>query len=421
MDYSFILDRPGSETETYILVLAPLADARLKYSLKEKILPSLWDKTFQRPRRVKDKKLADQLAALHKKLDRFSDRLDELGNEAKRTGTPLFKTYVVQELDKLLHKKAAVNTNDFFTATTMIVADMESGLLLTREGKRYSKGTLKNYGQSIGFLKEFAAIKQPHHALNFASVTLDTYRAFMAFLNKQGYSLNYIGQHVKNWKRIANEARKRGWHSNTVFLHNDFNTPSEETFDIYLTEDELTRMADKHLLNKGMALCRDWFIIDCYTGLRISDLKLLSAHNLDNNRIIISNEKTDARVVLPVHPHVDRILRHYKGFPPPVSDQEINREIKKVGELCKINQKVLYQVTEGGARQDYHFKKFEMISNHTARRSFITNLLRMGTQESIVMKLTGIVSAKTLARYNKLSEHEVADVAAALPFFKKNK
>jgi site-specific recombinase XerD len=415
MDFSFILDRPASTSETYILVLAPLSDGRLKYSIKEKILPELWDKRFQRPLRVKDRKLHDTLSALHKKLDRFSDRLEELRNEAKRTGTPLLRQHVSQELDKLLHKKVSINTNDFFVAAELIKADMVSGKLLTPAGKLYSKGTLKNYGQSIGFLKEFSR----HYSLNFSNVTLDTYRNFMLFLNKQDYSLNYIGQHVKNWKRIANEAGDRGWHANPVFKHKDFNTPSEETFDIYLTEAELKTMAEKKLVNKTMEICRDWFIVDCYTGLRISDLKLLTPENLDNQRIIIANEKTDARVVLPVHPLVEGILKKWVGFPPRVSDQEINREIKKVGALCRINQKVLYQVTQGGVRVDYHFKKYEMISNHTARRSFITNLLRMGTQETIIMKLTGIKKAATLARYNKMSEHEVADVAAALPFFKR--
>jgi integrase len=419
MDYSFILDRPGAGTETYIMILAPLADGRLKYSIKEKILPALWDKHFQRPVRTKDKKLSEKLTAIHKKLDRFADRLDMLANESKRTGAPLLKPYVTQELDKLLHKKAAVNTNDFFAAADMVMTDMRTGVLLTPAGKRYSAGTLKNYRQSMGFLKAFSEIKQPHHNINFSNVTLDTYRNFVAFLNQKNQSLNYIGQHVKNWKRIANEAAERGWHANPVFRHKDFDTPAEETFDIYLTEAELTTMAEKKLLNKTMEICRDWFIVDCYTGLRISDLKLLTENNIDNERIIIANEKTDARVVLPVHPHVARILKKWVGFPPKVSDQEINREIKKVGELCKINQKVLYQVTEGGQRKDYHFKKFEMISNHTARRSFITNLLRLGTQETIIMKLTGIKKATTLARYNKLSEHEVADIAAALTFFNK--
>jgi hypothetical protein len=165
MDFSFILDRPASETDTYILILAPLADGRLKYSIKEKIRPSLWSKQFQRPIRVKDRKLSDQLAALHKKLDRFSDRLEQLRNEANRTGTPLLKQHVVQELDKLMHKKVAVNTNDFFVAAGLIMADMKSGKLLTPAGKRYSAGTFKNYGQSIGFLRTFfrdqATVPQP--------------------------------------------------------------------------------------------------------------------------------------------------------------------------------------------------------------------------------------------------------------------
>lgn len=418
MKFSFVLDRPQSEAPTYIFFLASLNDGRLKYSLKEQILPTHWDKTFQRPTRVKDTKQAERYKALHKKLDRVANRFEELSNDAKSSGKPLLKQNVIYELDLQLNKVTKVDYDNFITAANLIIEDMTNGTLLTARGKRYTAGTLKNYGQSMDKLTNFQA-SQRRHSLNFSELTLDTYKAFVSYLNSFNYSLNYIGQHIKNWKCLIDEAHTRGWHTNTIYKHRDFQTLSEETYDIYLSDEELNKIAEKKISNKTRDICRDWFIIDCFTGLRISDLKLLNDRNLDGDRLVISNVKTGAKVVLPIHPKVRAIIKKYKGnFPPPVADQTINEEIKKVGEVCHINKTILYSVTEGGRKMDYYFKKFEMMSNHTARRSFITNLLRQGYQESLIMKLTGIVTAKTLQRYNKMSEEEVADQAAELDYFK---
>jgi hypothetical protein len=112
------------------------------------------------------------------------------------------------------------------------------------------------------------------------------------------------------------------------------------------------------------------------------------------------------------------LVSKYKGFPPKMNDQEINDEIKDVAEICGIDKTELYTVTEGGKRRDYYLKRYEMVSNHTARRSFITNLIKAGVEHTMIMKLAGIVKFETLARYIKLSAEEVADQAAKLDFFK---
>jgi site-specific recombinase XerD len=415
MKYSFILDNPKSENDTYIFLFTTVSDGRLKLAIRERINPGNWSKENQRPKIVKDKKLAESLKSITKKIDRIADRLDELSNQYKRSGKPLLKMNVEREISVLIGKAIQIDTNDFFACFEAIYKDMVNGKLLTRSGKIYSPGTLKNYGQSLDYFTDFAK----HHSLNFSDVSLETYREFVKFINDQGKSLNYLGQHVKNWKRIMEIAFERGWHSNTVYKHKEFKTPSEQTYDIYLTEEELKKMYDQNLsYNPKMEICRDWFIIDCYTGLRISDLKLLGSKNMQGEFITIVNEKTDTKVVLPVHPYVRALVSKYKGFPPKMNDQEINDEIKDVAEICGIDKTELYTVTEGGKRKDYYLKRYQMVSNHTARRSFITNLIKAGVEHTMIMKLAGIVKFETLARYIKLSAEEVADQAAKLDFFK---
>jgi integrase len=103
---------------------------------------------------------------------------------------------------------------------------------------------------------------------------------------------------------------------------------------------------------------------------------------------------------------------------PKISDQDINELIKQVAEKAKIKGTVLYSITKGGKRQDHYLKKWQMVSNHTARRTFITNLLLNKVSETFVKKLTGIKSASTLARYNKMTTEDAAEIMSQHKFFK---
>lgn len=410
MKYSFLLDYPSAKQPTYIFIRG--FSGQVKYYLTEKIHPDHWDRDHQRPAPVKDKKLAESLKALKEKLDRIATHLDEMIRDAKRTGKKLLKNAIEQELDILTGKVAYTDKADFFVCADMIYEEMESGKLLTKQGKKFAKQTLVKYEQSLRVMREHTP------KLLVGEITMDTYRGLIEHMNNENLAINTIGTHIKCFKRLLAETYGRGWHKNLIFKDPRFQTPGEETNDIYLSEEEISKLYKKRLLDKGMAICRDWFILDCYTGLRISDIQLLDKNNLAGDTIIIANEKTDIRVEIPIHPIVRAILWKYKGFPPRVSDQEINREIKKACELTGIHQTVLYTITKGGERKDFYYKKYEMVSNHTARRSFITNMRKNGVPDTIAMKLAGIKKPGTLQKYDKLSPEEAAKLAAKHAFFK---
>jgi integrase len=227
-----------------------------------------------------------------------------------------------------------------------------------------------------------------------------------------------VGKTIKNWKAFLKAAHKRGIHTNLIYLHEDFRVPVEETDDVYLTPGELDKIYNHNLPNKTLDLVRDWFIIDCYTGLRISDIQMLDKQHVHKDRLELMNEKTDTRVAIPLHPYVRAILKKWKGLPPKVTDQEMNRSIKEVCELAGIKEQVLYSITKGGVRKDFYYKKFEMVSNHSARRSFITNLLNAGIPDNQVMQLAGIKKHATLMKYKKTKPGETAKLLAGHAFFK---
>jgi integrase len=396
----FFLDRPNSVKPTFIFLRMTCSDGPLKYPIKKKVLPGNWDAG-----RVK--KDTDKINAI---LDRIATIVRTLLHDRDLKGTVITKGVVENTLNKALGRNTA--SKNFFEVIDTIINDREAGRELTRDGKRFSPETIRGYRHTRDNLKKF------YKNMTFDGITINTYADLIAFFNGKDHSLNSLGKIVKNWKVFLKAAHKRGAHENLIYAHEDFRVPGEDTDDVYLTPAELKKIFEHNLPNKTLDPVRDWFVIDCFTGLRISDIKLLSKQNVLKDTIQIANEKTDTKVVIPIHPYVKSILKKWKGLPPKVTDQEMNRSIKEVCELAGIKEPVLYSVTKGGQRKDFHFMKYQMVSNHTGRRCFITNLLNAGIPDNQVMQLAGIKKHSTLMRYKKTSPEETAKLLAGHSFFK---
>lgn len=388
----FILKNRITSKGNPIILFYTCHDGRLNYYTGERAFKSDWPANVNKGTKAQ--------------LNRITARAEELTVDYKIKGEPLTKAILKASLDQMLNKKQREGAGNYFAAMTAVIDQMQSGELLTPHKKRYSPGSIKTFRFTASFLKSF----DPN--LSASNVSMNTYHRFIRFMQKKNYSLNYIGSQIKNWKTLG-----KAIGGSNIYDDPAFKKIQEDSFDIYLDEKELSGIF-RLKLSSRQDLARDWFILDCYTGLRVSDLVLLTKKNYSKGFITIANKKTDEKVIIPVHPFVRKILDKHKGFPPTITDVEINREIKKVAAAANIDSEVLHTITKGGRRVDSYLKKWQMVSNHTARRSFITNLLKNGVPDTIVMKLTGIKSAETLKRYNKLGVDEAAKIAARHKFFK---
>lgn len=388
---SFILKDPKSDKDTAIILLYTCSDGRLKYYTGQSAHKDNWPNVDRGTKAI---------------LKRIETAIEHLHTDYKIKGDPLTKEVVRLKLDKILHRNKQKLDSDMFSDMERIIDRMEDGKILTPGKKKYSAGSIKTFRFTVELLRRFDP------KLKLSAVNMTTYHRFINYCQGLDYSTNYIGSQIKNWKSLC---RLIG--GNPVFESREFKKMSEDSFNVYLNETELAAIFNLSL-SKRQAVVRDWFILDCYTGLRVSDLVILSKKNYSNGFITIANKKTDEKVVIPVHPMVRQIMDRRKGFPPRVTDVEINREIKKIAEKAEINEDVLFTITKGGRRQDTYLKKWEMVSAHTSRRSFITNLLKRGAPETLVMKLTGIKSSATIRRYNKISTEEAAKIMQQHDFFK---
>ena len=57
-------------------------------------------------------------------------------------------------------------------------------------------------------------------------------------------------------------------------------------------------------------------------------------------------------------------------------------------------------------------EKWQLVSTHTARRSFATNMYLMGVPSITIMRITGHKTEKAFMRYIKLDEEQHAKIIA---------
>lgn len=284
--------------------------------------------------------------------------------------------------------------------------------------KPLSAGTIKSYKSAFKVLEEFNKIEYP---ITYDKITMDFYYDFISYLEGRNFSNNYISNHIKMLKTIMNYSWEQKFHNNVIFKSKAFTKISEDVDSIYLNESELQAICKLELKGRRDN-ARDLFIIAAYTGLRVSDFTRLTKENImqdgDIKYIEIKTKKTGKTVVIPINSIVQKILNKRDGNPPPkMPEQNINMLLKKIGEDAKINEKVRIEKTKGGKKTITEKDKFDLITNHTARRSFCTNAYKAGMATYDIMAISGHTSEKTFYRYIQISQLDALRKTAKHKFF----
>ena len=288
-----------------------------------------------------------------------------------------------------------------------------------KTGKRVSYRVYRDYIRTYNLLKEYSKNKP----LQFKDIDLSFYDNFLSFLQSKNigsvdrpkhYTINTVGKYIKNLKIFLNSATEQGYNTNLKYKSNKFVKLAVSTDNIYFDESELTQIYELDLSKlPGKEKVRDLFIVGCYTGLRFSDLSRVTNENIKDGMIFIQQQKTGDDVVVPLHPIVKEIILKYdNNLPPAISNQKTNAALKKICKLAEINTPVKVSEIRGGVKSTNTFPKYELVSTHTARRSFATNLYKKGFPSQSIMKITGHKSESAFKEYIKVTPAEHAELLA---------
>ncbi len=401
MKIKFYLLRKESKVPTGLLCSVSFNRMRIRFCINESIHTKYWN--FNTCRARNTPAFSESLAFNHK-LDSIAAKinkyyLDYYNHNGCKPSKPILEKFI--RTDILIEKKK----QSFYNFYQQFIDSTASGCRLYSNGKLIKPEAAKYYKRSLKILKEY------NSNLDFEDITLEFYKDFVAYLNKKGFSLNTVGDNIKKLKAIMAASMELGYHKNNAFKGKYFTKPSEEADNIYLSLSELKEIQSLDLRTyPSLDNVRDLFLIGCYTGLRFSDFSKLSQKDIADGYITIQQSKTGGNVVIPIHSVVKEIIKKHNGIPATISNQKFNSYLK---DICKkipsFSENVTKEITKAGKKISLNLKKWEMISSHTARRSFATNEYLTGTPSITIMAVTGHKTEKAFIKYIKVTPKEHAE------------
>ncbi|HEY8400495.1 MAG TPA: phage integrase SAM-like domain-containing protein [Cytophagaceae bacterium] len=269
--------------------------------------------------------------------------------------------------------------------------------------------TIKGYRSCLNNLKKFQEVKK--EKITLEKIDLKFYDKFISYLLNEhelpdksvGMAQDTVGTQIKNLKAFLNHLIKRG-----VKIEADlreFKVFKGKPVIIYLTQEELEQLYLFDIShNERLQKVKDLFILGCSTGLRISDLSRLGKEHIQGAVIKMKAHKTGKNVIVPLIYKSDEILKKYEYQLPSISDQKFNDYVKELCELANINAPVEMMEFKGGKKIYKTIPKYQLISSHSAVKTFITHCGEKGISAKVVAEITGKTVKVILDHYYGTSE-----------------
>lgn len=362
------------------------------------------------------------------------DRWEEIGRRAYRYFMDSRRVPTAEEFSAKIAELSAPGHEET-TEGPQYLAEYLANVYIPRYQNVRGIDTVKIYRVVLNKLREFEAFAR--YRVKFDHVNIDFYNRFKRWFFAQGFSRNYFGNIMKVIKQVYKEARDVDHlHDGTGTDHRDFTCPNDTADSVYLSPEELDRIRElkidestvqdsKHPISgdwltkriSALNRARNLFLIGCYTGLRVSDFSRLRDAHI-GKFITIKTQKTGTPVVIPIHPVVREIIDSGFDLSDTVSDQKLNAHIKDLCRMAGIDEEVLVNKNVGGHNTEIVLPKYQLVSSHTARRSFATNAYKAGVPTIAIMKITGHRLESTFLKYIRVSAEENAEILSNHAFFK---
>lgn len=345
----------------------------------------------------------------------------------------LTKEWLSTEIDNILHpeKNAPKEEKPKTLKEALAIFISNAPKKILKSGKPIGEKTITQYKNTQKRLTEY--LRVIHRSdMEICEVDKDFYDSFIKYLYDEGYKLNTVGKHIKNLKAVINSLPMAQRVTCEFVEPKKCVKLSEEIDNIYLTEEELNTMATIEISTPYLDRVRDQFIMLAWTGCRYSDLPKLTMENIHKTSngydcFKLEQQKTKTTVMIPILPAVKSLLMKYNyNLPKPMANQKFNEYVKKVAMMAGLNDDVTITHTQKldvrtkkrakqnentafAQRVTQHFKKWECVTAHTARRSFATNMYKRNFPTLMIMAITGHKTEKAFLTYIKVSEEENAE------------
>lgn len=269
---------------------------------------------------------------------------------------------------------------------------------MVKSGSR-SPSTYTKYKSVYTHLSNFLKEKHNRTDIAYRELTENFVNDFDAYLRDiKRLSHNTVWMYMMPLLHFTSEAWKNGIIKTDPFRNYD--SASKETDRIYLTEEELQKVATVELRLAQTQLVRDIYLFCCWTGLSHTDVCSLSFSEIQKSDfdgrywIITRRNKSEVSSNIPLLDIPLKIIEKYKGlakgnkvFPVP-SDKSCNTQLLRIAVAC-------------GIQKEFTF--------HSSRHTFATTvILNNGGSIEALSKMMGHKNITTTQIYAKITNEKIS-------------
>jgi integrase len=292
-------------------------------------------------------------------------------------GNQIDTNWLIKSVNQFYNKPTGDNDyNHYFTPFISKYIEESKTRINLKTGKKIATKTIANYKMTLSKIENYE--NKIGRKFRIEEINLNFHERFTSSLKlDENLANTSIEKFISQIKSFIKESKLRGCKTSTEIESKKFTFKKDETIDTFLNIDEINLLFNFDLSNNpSYDKVRNLLIIGVWTGLRISDLKRINEFDKTTNRIkIISTEKTNSSVEIPIHPQVKIILEKCNYILPSINEQKFNIQVKEICKLVGINDEILGYIKDPVTNRKVKdiYPKWKLISSHTCRRSFVSN------------------------------------------------
>ncbi|HYC83883.1 MAG TPA: phage integrase SAM-like domain-containing protein [Chryseosolibacter sp.] len=372
MAYQFMLKKKGA-ADAFIYLRYSYKETECLIATGKKIAVKHWDENTDKPKNSYPGGKVTLERLLTTILGQVQKAATELENEGEEP--------TADEVKKRYNENKSGVVRGATKAVTLWEQFIKEG-----EGKKDPK-TIENETDSLETFKAFCKEKKKE-SLTMRKITKEVITAYELYLAPM--AANTKAKKLKHFKAFLRSQK----HASTELVKFK-EVPGDK---IFLTEEELTAF-ELHTLpdHPHLRPVRDLLVLQCATGLRVSDLKRIGPEHIQGNDVLVRARKNDEFIRIPLSKRVADILARYNYRLPTIADQTYNEQIKDLAEVVIPESKVEVTEYRNGKKTITTCFKYSVLTSHCNVRTFITLAAGRGMPVPSIAAITG-KSVLTLLR-----------------------
>lgn len=346
------------------------------------------------------KKNTETNKRLHSSLLKLNSFLEDRYNEAITSATIIDKYWLTGQINECFERVEKRDTGLVVNHIQYIIENANTRKVPGRNQIGISTSRVKGYETFKKVIEEYqTVIKKQIHFLDINKSFTDKFTNWL--INTKTYSKNYAGKQLDNLKTVCLDAEKTDIPVNPYIKQiESFKETNEERYITTLSFGELEQIRTVEITSEALNNARKWILLGCEIGQRASDLLNITRNDVRYNDkqvyVDVIQQKTKKHITAAVmNAHVLEIIEN--EFPYKVSTQKLNKYIKTVCKIAKINDEVKGKKMNPKAKKENpetmrkilgFYPKHELITTHSFRRSFATNYYKR-VPTAVLIQITG--------------------------------